>query len=437
MGKKPVRAVMFERIKADPPTTGWEERPDLTTRFMDWEPEKAGWAVMVRVFKYKGKTTGKKMTLGVYGLRDPDGEMLKTAKGVIYVADEPEKATTYLHKLLKKRPKETRDAHLQGLVDFLKAHCDNAKAQQRSVELSAREIAREVHRKEAEVGRDLASLAKAGKIKSVVRKEWDTADLYSTRAFGGAVSMKRNRVYYWVESKERVTMEYLHEYRRMTGIGPSLMEKAAADPMLDVLAKAFSVKDVTPADVKFIRYRKVGKGIELEDQAERLGGILTSVEPSDADPKALVAFLKKHGAKGMKAESLDEQVYSVLGPGPKASAESDVAKFCADIERGVQSAVRGKFFRCRPNLKFGVGGANIDYANIPATEQPGGLAFLNAKVQVRLTVDGFDAEGNLKGSKIKVEKLTSPHGVKFRAKTGTVDQVVKHIVSTIKAAAAL
>lgn len=238
-------------------------------------------------------------------------------------------------------------------------------------------------------------------------------------------------------SKKTESCSYLHEYRRMTGIGPSLMEKAAADPMLDVLAKAFSVKDVTPADVKFIRYRKVGKGIELEDQAERLGGILTSVEPSDADPKALVAFLKKHGAKSMKAESLDEQVYSMLGPGPKAGAESDVAKFCADIERGVQSAVRGKFFRCRPNLKFGVGGANIDYANIPATEQPGSLAFLNAKVQVRLTVDGFDAEGNLKGSKIKVEKLTSPHGIKFRAKTGTVDQVVKHIVNTIKAAAAL
>lgn len=317
-------------------------------------------------------------------------------------------------------------------------------------------------------------------------------------------------------------MTHLNEYRRLSGVGPSLMEATAADPMLGVLAKAFSVKSVAPADVKFLRFRKSGKGIELEDMAERLGGILTSVEPSDADPKALVAFLKKHGAKGMKSESmdestryvvmrgdeaeaiykikstggrgwvfvvktsdggktwekvrgfddhkdtglrdayawldkrpglkrfgkrgatphwvgesLDEQVYSVLGPGPKASAESDVAKFCADIERGVQSAVRGKFFRCRPNLKFGVGGANIDYANIPATEQPGSLAFLNAKVQVRLTVDGFDAEGNLKGSKIKVEKLTSPHGIKFRAKTGTVGQVVKHIVSTIKAAAAL
>ena len=37
--------------------------------------------------------------------------------------------------------------------------------------------------------------------------------------------------------------------------------------------------------------------MELEDQGSRFGGILTSVEPKDADPKALMAFLKKHGAK--------------------------------------------------------------------------------------------------------------------------------------------
>lgn len=228
------------------------------------------------------------------------------------------------------------------------------------------------------------------------------------------------------------------EFNHMTGIGPSLMEKVAADPMLSTLAKAFSVKSVKPADVKFILYRKVGHGVELEDVASRFGDILTSVEQKEADPKALMAFLKKHGAKpAPKVESLDEQVYSVLGPGPTAAGGSDAAKFCADITKGVKSAVRGKFFQCRPNLKFGIGGASIDYANIAASEKPGSLVFLNAKVQVRLTVSGFDAEGNLTGAKVKVEKLTAPRGIKFRAKTGTPEQVIKAIVSAVKKAASV
>lgn len=328
-------------------------------------------------------------------------------------------------------------------------------------------------------------------------------------------------------------MRYLREYRRLSGVGPSLMQEAMEDdPMLRLLSTAFSTK-VRPPDLKFIRYRKAKHGVELEDQAERLGGILTSIESREADPHEVITYLKKHGAKpltdeeqaeslgeGYKSldvlyghlkdmerkgiaylnkangnglpssakglnrrsksdgevvqlwwasdadrkagekylrgldhklmiqndprlsqvrvsimESLDEQSYSVLGPGPKAGDDSDVAKFCADITKGVQSAVRGKFFYCRPSLKFGTGGAFIDYANIPATAKPGSLDFFNAKVQVRLFVDGFDAEGNLKGSKIKVEALTSPRGIKFRAKTGTMDQVVKHIVTTIKKAA--
>lgn len=226
----------------------------------------------------------------------------------------------------------------------------------------------------------------------------------------------------------------IEEFKHLSGVGPSLLEKVSADPMLGVLAKAFSVKAVKPADVKYLLYRRVGQGVELEDQAARLGGILTSVESSEADPKALLVFLKKHGAKpAPKVEQREGSVYRVLGPGAKAGDDTDVVKFCAAVTKGVQSVVRGKFFRCVPNLKFGVGGANIDYANIPATAQPGSLDFLNAKVQVRLMVDGFDAEGNLKGAKIRVEKLGS-HGIKVRAKTGTVDQVVKHIVTTIKKA---
>lgn len=98
---------------------------------------------------------------------------------------------------------------------------------------------------------------------------------------------------------------YLSEYSRLSGAGPSLLEVTSRDAMLEVLSRAFSTP-VQSADVKFLRYRKVGKGVELEDMAGRLGGILTSVEPRDADPKALLAYLKKHGAKTFKAESLDE-----------------------------------------------------------------------------------------------------------------------------------
>ena len=106
----------------------------------------------------------------------------------------------------------------------------------------------------------------------------------------------------------------IEEYKRMAGVGPSLMEKTMRNPpsfgmgpsMLDVLAKAFSVKAVKPADVRFIMYRKVGKGVELEDKAAKFGGILTSVESKEADPKALMDFLKKHGAKpAPKVESVE------------------------------------------------------------------------------------------------------------------------------------
>ena len=72
----------------------------------------------------------------------------------------------------------------------------------------------------------------------------------------------------------------IEEFKHLSGVGPSLLEKVSADPLLGVLAKAFSVKAVKPADVKYLLYRRVGQGVELEDQAARLGGILTSVESS-------------------------------------------------------------------------------------------------------------------------------------------------------------
>lgn len=106
-------------------------------------------------------------------------------------------------------------------------------------------------------------------------------------------------------------MDYLTEYRRLSGIGLSLVEKTMGDPMLDVLSKAFSTI-VTPADIKFIRYRKADGGVELEDEVARLGGILTSVEPKEANLSELITFLKKHGAKPLKNESLQESVASEI-----------------------------------------------------------------------------------------------------------------------------
>ena len=135
--------------------------------------------------------------------------------------------------------------------------------------------------------------------------------------------------------------------------------------------------------------------------------------------------------------ALTETIYNVLAPGPQAHPDTDVAKLAAQIKKGVGGAVKGRFFRVQPSLKFGTGGIFVDYANIPASSPPGSLEFLNASVQVRLSVDGFDGEGNLRGAKVKVEKLTSPIGLKVRAKTGTPDQVAKHIVNVIKKAAAL
>lgn len=96
-------------------------------------------------------------------------------------------------------------------------------------------------------------------------------------------------------------MEMVEEYQRMVGVGPSLLEKAAGSDraMLNLLAKAFPVKKVTKADVPFIRYRVFRNSVEMEDQQNRLGDVLTSLEKKEVDPKVLVAWLKKHGAKKM------------------------------------------------------------------------------------------------------------------------------------------
>jgi len=137
--------------------------------------------------------------------------------------------------------------------------------------------------------------------------------------------------------------QIVEEYNRMVGVGPSLAESAAADPMLTTLSKAFSAK-VKLADVKFLRYRKAGKGVELEDKAARLGGILTSVEPQDADPKTLMAFLKKHGAKpAPKVESLEEGYKSLdmLYDHLKTMERKGIARLDKAGGNGLPSSAKG------------------------------------------------------------------------------------------------
>ena len=281
----------------------WWDKIQLTPKYK-WKrakerfvslPEK--WELLTLVYRQTHRKTKKERKVRFYALRRPDGLMVHRANGKLYHTIDPRAAAKHAKTIARKRDKGKIKAHRAALLAILKAQAPTGK------KLNVQELAKMTHRNSEDVGRDLAAMAKAGTIKGDVVKTYDVKSL-GGKEFGGTVSMHRKRAHYWVEATEP-PVEQLSEFRRLTGVGRSLTEKAAVDPMLAVLAKAFSVKAVKPADVKFLRYRKMGKGVELEDKAGRLGGILTSVEPKDADPKALVAFLKKHGAKVFK-ESLDE-----------------------------------------------------------------------------------------------------------------------------------
>lgn len=284
----------LQKRKADPPTAGWKPANRGPATRLDSELTTKGWRMVLRAFKLTGKSSGKKRTVLLYAVQHSDGTFMNSAKGVPYVSDDAAQVGRYAKTQLRKRDKGKIKAHRAELLAILKAHKGVGQS------LSARELAKMVHRDPTDVGRDLAAMAKAGTIKGGVHRTHDTT---YTRGgeFGGVVAMHRRRAHYWVEATEPPT-EQLDEFRRLIGSTPSLAEKAATDPMLAALAKAFSVRTVKPADVKFLRYRKAGKGVELEDAASRLGDILTSIEPKEADPKALIAFLKKHGAKPIREE---------------------------------------------------------------------------------------------------------------------------------------
>jgi len=141
-------------------------------------------------------------------------------------------------------------------------------------------------------------------------------------------------------------MEYLEQYKRLVGLpGRSLMEKVSADPKLGVLSKAFST-NVGKEDIKYLRFREVEGGVELKDMAGRLGNILTSVGPKEANPKALISFLEKGGAKPFKVEiveSFDEGAYDpkIHGkPGQKYWTVQSNAEF--SVYRPVRVASRDR-----------------------------------------------------------------------------------------------
>lgn len=237
-------------------------------------------------------------------------------------------------------------------------------------------------------------------------------------------------------------MNYLEDFNRMVGVGPSILEATAADPTLAVLAKAFSVKVMKPADVKFLRYRKVGSGVELEDAASKFGGILTSVESGDADPKALLAFLKKHGAKPAPkveaVEPLDEalagvekQIVQILLMGKQVVGKADwytVAQIVPNIPRVKEATIRKKLKDLESKKIIELSGDR--FRLIAKTQQKAPKArgrkpykFMGSKNPFHEASEGLE-ESTVRWTK---QRPTEDYEEIWMAKTGMVDLIVKKV----------
>jgi hypothetical protein len=75
----------------------------------------------------------------------------------------------------------------------------------------------------------------------------------------------------------------------------------------------------------------------LEDQAARLGGILTSVESDDVDLGQFTVFLKKHGAKPLKAtEEGVSPLAGMMAMGDQSAVEDEAnAKIIQAFKKNV------------------------------------------------------------------------------------------------------
>ena len=128
------------------------------------------------------------------------------------------------------------------------------------------------------------------------------------------------------------------------------------------------------------------------------------------------------------------KLISLTGPTPKASSSSDAAKFCTALERAVAPHTKGKFFKCRVSTRFAAHtGMSINVKFAHTGPKPSDLEWHNAKVAFHLEIDGFDKEGVRGDGKLKL-KVYTRSGSKIRGKSGSDAQVIKHIVSAIKAA---
>lgn len=165
-------------------------------------------------------------------------------------------------------------------------------------------------------------------------------------------------------------------------------------------------------------------------------------KPKMSDKKAMNTLLGKTKGKESKAgvatpipkgNGMHEAV-NILSPGPKTSGSSDADKLCEMITKQVGKAVQGKYFECRVDTRFGGGTVFVRYANVPSDAQH--LTLMNAKVAVHFSIGDFNDEGVMKGPKLKASVM-SKRGIKPRGKSGTLEQIAKHVASTVTKAAAM
>jgi hypothetical protein len=118
----------------------------------------------------------------------------------------------------------------------------------------------------------------------------------------------------------------------------------------------------------------------------------------------------------------------IFDPGPATSGHSDMDRLCVAIAEGVEPFRGDDYFLCQVNTQFGGGTVFVKYAAVPADSTH--LQILNAKAAVQFAIDPFNEDGSMKSSRLqaKVTTQTMPKGKKARAKTGSFDQVVKHVV---------
>ena len=184
------------------------------------------------------------------------------------------------------------------------------------------------------------------------------------------------------------------------------------------------------ADIIFKRY--------FETEAGHPGELKRKKKKDDSSAQ-LAKRVKKQGIKmqGIKEGSLRSlanelrELVNIFHAGPKSRGVSDADNLCRMIMNMVGSATRGRLFHCELDSRFGGGTVFVDYASVG--EHTTGVKALNAKIKMHWSIGPFGEDGSSKG-KVKAKVMTQ-RGIKGRAKTGTLEQVAKHVARWIKKAA--